>query len=103
MWGCENVLADHMEIRRPKLLKLIFLAIARCSHIIYQSIKPNISYKFRIKRQWDTPGQALLGPRNAKVIKGLFKEFKNLILSVIGGYEGWVFTDMFNQPVLVLP
>ena len=70
----QDVLANHVRVRRPQALEIrqagvahLLCQIAREADVVHQRIEPHVVHEVRIKRQRDAPGETFLRARNAQV------------------------------------
>ena len=110
----ENVLADDMNVRRPKRwgVRLCLEAdrasgrvVAECRRnagVVAQRVEPNVRHVFLVERQRDAPLESRLGPRDTQILKRVvFQEAKHLVAARRWLDEIGVGLNMVDKPLLM--
>ena len=92
----EDVLADDMDVGGPE-------AFVRDGRVVVgQGVEPDVGDEGGIEGQFDAPGQAALGTRDAQVVHRLLQELEDLVLAEARRDEVGVSAEVLDQPGLEL-
>src|ERR1017187_289326 len=94
-----NVLADDMNVRRPKLKFRMRKSDAR---VIHQRVEPDVGDEFLVEGQGNAPVQPRQRTRDAQVFERVvFEKAKHFVAAIRRRDEIRVRLDVINQPLLL--
>ena len=96
----QDILADHMVVRRPVGVE-IRTAISHSGDVVDQRIKPHISHVIFVEWQWNPPRESFLRPGNAQIVQVFFQKLNHLLLPERWYDEIGIVFQMLDQLLLV--
>ena len=95
-----NVLADDVNIRRPKRLeeRLVVRAVADRRDVVQKRVEPDVNRLLGVERDWNAPGEPFA--RDRDVLKPRFHQADNLVATVFGLDEVGMGVVVRQEPVL---
>jgi hypothetical protein len=101
--GRQNVLSDEMGAVCPERRELFIVnRIAGRGNIVDESIKPDVSNIFCVKRDLDPPMKSAFRPADAEVFQGFAEKSQHLVAPRLGPDKISIIFNMLDEPILIL-